>query len=376
MRFFRCVCLVSVILVFFLFSTYRQSHAVASPPVVTADAAVLLDAGTGQVLFAKNAYQRRPPASTTKIMTALLALEGGDLRQVVEVSRNAASVGESSINLWAGEKISLEDLVYGAMLESGNDACVAISEQIAGTEANFIAQMNQKAKLLGARDTNFKNTNGLPAAGHFSTAYDLAAIARYALTNKLFASIVSTKERAIGIEYRRRAMNTNGLLWSYPGADGVKTGTTNEAGQCLVASATKDGRRLISTVLHSGNRYGDSAKLLDFGFKEFEYVKAVGKGEPFCYLPVNKGDQPVIPVVAEGDICAAVLLGRSDLVKKTARLVQDLDAPVARGQVVGEVEVSVDGSLAGKIALISDSDVHALPKYRILYSRMVKFLGN
>ncbi|MGB9826330.1 MAG: D-alanyl-D-alanine carboxypeptidase family protein, partial [Desulfofundulus sp.] len=209
------------------------------PPRVTADAAVLMDATTGQVLYAKNAHQPRPPASTTKILTALLAIEGGKLDQVVTVSPGAAAVGESSMHLFPGQHLTLEQLLYGALLRSGNDACVAIAEHIAGSEANFVLLMNQKARQLGARDSHFCNPHGLPARGHLSSAYDLALLTRYALKNPTFKSLVSTRYHGFSTppwgEYHLH--NTNRLLWSYQGADGVKTGTTSEAGMCLVASA-------------------------------------------------------------------------------------------------------------------------------------------
>ena len=157
---------------------------------LTAKSSLLLDAGTGQILFEQNARMRLPPASTTKIVTALLALETGDLSQVVTVSPNAATVPEASLDLRPGEKITLEELIYGALLCSGNDACVAIAEHIAGTEANFVLLMNQKAWLLGADATSFKNTNGLPAAGHLTTALDLGILTRCALSNPTFRKIV------------------------------------------------------------------------------------------------------------------------------------------------------------------------------------------
>ncbi|KUK81254.1 MAG: D-alanyl-D-alanine carboxypeptidase, partial [Pelotomaculum thermopropionicum] len=248
----------------FLIVTANPAQAdghVPDVPAVTARAAILMDAETGRVLYAKNAEQKRPPASTTKIMTALLALEGGNLQQEVTVSPRAAMVGEASLDLLTGEKLSLEDLIYGAMLRSGNDACVAIAEHIAGTEANFVLMMNQKARLIGAINTNFKNTNGLPAKNHYTTTRDLALITRYALKNTNFKKIVSTRDRVIGTQNMHYLNNTNRLLWNYSWVDGVKTGTTNEAGNCLVASATREGRQLISVVFYSDNRWQDSIKL-------------------------------------------------------------------------------------------------------------------
>lgn len=345
--------------------------AAAAEPAVTADAAILLDAGTGQVLFGKNDHQRRPPASTTKIMTGLLALEGGDLNRVATVSERAASTGEASISLRAGEKISLEDLVYGALLESGNDACVAIAENIAATESNFVLLMNQKARLIGARDTCFKNPNGLPAAGHYSTAFDLAAIARYALNNAQFAGVVSTREKVIGREHKRHVFNTNGLLCTYPGADGVKTGTTDEAGRCLVGSATRDGRRLITVVLHSDDRFGDTITLLDYGFKQFETVRAVERGETLASVLVKNGAGPAVQAVADGDVSAVIPRGAAGLIEKKVILDQDLTAPVAAGQWVGQVNVLVGGVFAGTAALVAAGAVEAegILKYRLFFKR-------
>ncbi len=191
----------------------------------------------------------------------MLAIEQGDLRGIVTVSSRAAATEESSIHLVAGEQLTLEELLYGALLKSGNDACVAIGEHIGGTEAVFLHMMNTKALLLGARDSSFANTNGLPHKEHHSTALDLALITREALTNEDFNRIIKTKEKVISYHGRPRGRylkNTNKLLWQYPWADGVKTGTTNAAGKCLVASATKDGRRLITVVLRSPDRGHDN----------------------------------------------------------------------------------------------------------------------
>lgn len=206
-----------------VFFNYEPGTPVFSPGnsgnkgvTVTADAAVLMDADTGQVLYSKNPDQPRPIASTTKIMTALLAIECGDLKGMVTVSPRAAGVGESSIHLEAGERLTLEELLYGALLRSGNDACVAIAEFIAGREEIFVDWMNFKVRQLGLRNTNFKNTNGLPHRDHLSTARDLALISRHAIRNPVFNHFVSTRSHAIsGPRGKRYLSNTNKMLWSY-----------------------------------------------------------------------------------------------------------------------------------------------------------------
>ena len=236
---------------------------------VSADAAVLMDVATGNVLFNKQANKRRPPASTTKIMTAILGMELGRPDEVVTVSQKAADVGEATLHLDPGEKITLYELITGALVRSGNDACVAIAEQISGSEEQFVKLMNRKALALGAENTHFENTNGLPRKEHYSTAYDLALMARHGLEIPQFASITRQKETKIHFlkpDVFMDLRNTNKLLWNYPYADGVKTGTTTAAGKCLVASATKEGRQLLVVVLNAPDRFGDAKKLLEWGF--------------------------------------------------------------------------------------------------------------
>ncbi|MGB9825968.1 MAG: D-alanyl-D-alanine carboxypeptidase family protein, partial [Desulfofundulus sp.] len=217
----------------------------AAPPPVTADAAVLMDARSGRIFYDKNGLQKREPASLTKIMTAIIALEYGRLNDVVTVSRNAAAVGMGSIlDLRTGEKITLENLLKAALIMSANDSTVAIAEHVAGSEEDFIRMMNAKAMVLGALHTSFANTNGYHHPRHYSCARDLAVITRYALQNPIFNQIVSTRETTISFcnSKRKEAIfNTNRLLreGSYPGIDGVKTGSTPRAGNCLIASATR-----------------------------------------------------------------------------------------------------------------------------------------
>ncbi len=334
-------------------------------PCVTADAAVLMDAITGQVLYEKNGEERRPPASTTKIMTVLLALEVGDLKQEVTVSSRAATEEGASMGLRPGEKLTLEELVYGAMLCSGNDACVVIAEHIGGSEEKFVLMMNSKAKLIGARNTQFKNTNGLPEKGHYSTARDLAEITRFALKNPFFRQIVSTKTWESG---GRFLGNTNRLLWSYEWADGVKTGTTNEAGNCLVASATKGGRQLISVVLHSDDRWSDSVRLLEYGFNSFEHFKVVEGGHPYATIPVEEGLENEVDAVATEDLIVAVPVGRPDLCAVKTNTVTKLKAPVQSGQMVGNLMVYLDGNCVASCNLITARNVNKKPWYRLFTS--------
>ena len=220
-------------------------------PVINAQSAIVMDFDTGRVIFEKNAYQRRPMASTTKVMTAIIALENGNLDDIVTISRNATSIHGSLMHLHTGEKLPLRDLMYGLLLCSGNDASIAIAEHVGGSVEGFLEMMNNKAKEIGANNTHFTSPHGLDDVGHHSTAYDMALITKYALNIPVFNEIVKTKSIQVGNRYLN---NSNEMLTSYEGADGVKTGYTGRAGRCLITSATRDGRRFISVVLFCDSR--------------------------------------------------------------------------------------------------------------------------
>lgn len=239
-------------------------------PSVTAHSAILIDAQTGEVLYERQSRKVCPPASTTKIMTAILALELSRDNEIVTVSEKADKVGESSIYLKKGDRIKMSELIEGALVKSGNDACVAIAEHTAGTVDSFVELMNKKALTIGAVNTHFVNPNGLPEKNHYSSAYDLALMARYALQNGKFAELVKTKYASITFDQPPKTeqfKNTNKLLWTYTFSDGVKTGTTNEAGKCLVASAHKEEQKLICVVLNAPDRFGDAQRLFNWGFE-------------------------------------------------------------------------------------------------------------
>ncbi len=231
------------------------------PPQVSAAAAVIVDLDSGITLYARNADVPRPPASTVKIMTALLVLRKADVREEVIVSANAAATGGSRMGLVAGERLTVLDLLYGLLLPSGNDAAVALAEHVAGSEAAFVAEMNREAARLGLQHSRFANPHGLDAEGQFTSAADLVIIARAALDYPVFTEIVRTPRARIA---GRDLTNTNELLGGYPAADGIKTGTTDAAGECLVASVSRQGHRVIAVVLGSQDRYTDIRALLNY----------------------------------------------------------------------------------------------------------------
>ncbi|HEY8393118.1 MAG TPA: D-alanyl-D-alanine carboxypeptidase family protein [Capillibacterium sp.] len=318
-----------------------------SKPRINAQAAILVEAVSGMILYAKNEHERRPPASTTKIMTAIVTLEKGDPAEVVTVSPKAARTGGSSLWLKAGDRITLRELLEGVMLRSGNDGSVALAEHIAGSEQAFAELMNRKAREIGALNTNFRNPHGLTAPNHYTTAYDLALITRYGFGNPEFTRIVGAREEAIewyqGVK-TRQVRNTNRLLWSLAGADGVKTGTTNKAGYCLVASATRDGRRFIAVVLNSPDRWGEAACLLEYGFDHFELKQLARVGTPVTRVRLRQGDPAAVELYPRRDLVVVLPKGKEG--EAQSRIHLDFAAlipPVRAGTTVGRLSFYYQG---------------------------------
>ncbi|NLG87539.1 MAG: D-alanyl-D-alanine carboxypeptidase, partial [Firmicutes bacterium] len=317
--------------------------AVPDLPAVVGEAAIVIDAETGNVLGSKNPDLKLPIASTTKIMTALLALENGHLADRVTLSEEAALQEGSSMYTSPGESYTLEELLYGLMLNSGNDAAWALAEHIAGSVPDFVAQMNTRAQELGAVNTHFTNPSGLPDPDHYSTAHDLALIAKAAMAREDFRRIAATKAQNVPWpvkETDKLLVNHNKLLWRYEGADGIKTGYTNQARQCLVASATRDGQRLIAVVLKSEgeNVWSDAQRLLDWGFTNFSTTLLVHSGDQFGTIPVKRGEIDKIVATADRDLKATLPKESVDLVQAVVQeLPASLTAPVDKGQILGKV---------------------------------------
>lgn len=327
-------------------------------PSVTAASAVLIESTTGTVLFGKNENVRMHPASTTKIMTAILAIELGDMDSEVVVSANAAGVPGSSLWLRKGQRLRLDDLVRGTMLRSGNDGCVAIAEHIAGSVPNFVRMMNIKAQKIGALRTRFANPHGLTEPNHYSTAFDLALMARYGLQYPLFADIVSTREAEIELAHgealeRRKLANTNALLWSFEGADGVKTGTTAAAGYCLVASATRGGVQFISVVLDSAARWADSAKLLDYGFNHHRVMTFASRGHVVTRTRVEGGMDGEIDLAAADDLRIVVRKDLAHLIEERILIDGIPRAPIRRGETLGRLVVLFDKDEMASVDLVA-----------------------
>lgn len=326
-------------------------------PAIGAKSAALMDVNSGRLLFGKNERERLPMASTTKIMTAILAIESGRLDDLVTVSSTAVKVEPSSIWLVPGEQMSLAHLVYGLMLRSGNDAACAIAEHLAGSITSFAALMNQKAQELGMHDTKFKNPHGLPDPEHYTTAGDLAKLSAYALRNRKFTAVVSTTRFSIPWEQQatpRIWHNKNRLLQVYPGADGVKTGWTRAAGYCLVASANRDGQRLVAVVLNSPDDWGETAALLDYGYANYKSISVVSPGQYIQTVPVDKGYPKYVGVTAAEGYCWPIGVGEEVELKYLVQLNLEITAPIAVGETLGYLQVMHQGVTVARLPLIAD----------------------
>lgn len=332
-------------------------------------AAILMEWQSGRILYHRNGFTRMHPASLTKIMTALIALERGRLEDVVQVSEEAASQPGSTMYLKEGDKFTLEDLLYGLMLNSGNDAAWAIAEHIGnGDPREFFRMMNERATQLGAINTRFSNPHGLTEPNHYTTAFDLALITRTALKHPFFKNLVATREKDV-IDARGDKIislyNTNKLLWLYLGTDGVKTGTTEAAGQCLVASATRDGMRLLAVVLASGDRWSDAATLFEYGFSQWRTEKILDAGERVATVPVRRGLKQRIPLILEDDI--VVCIPRSSMgLRVELDVPEKVRAPVARGAIVGRATAYLGSEPLVSVNLLAEEWVELLTPLNLL----------
>ncbi len=323
---------------------------------------MLMDGRTGALLYEKNAFSQMDPASTTKIMTALLVIEHGDLNQEVTVSRRADATSGSSLHIGERQRYSRLDLLRGMLLRSGNDASVALAESEAGSVERFVAEMNIRAQQLGAFNTAYENTHGLTQSGHYSSAYDLALIARTALKQPLFQEIVKSQQQTItelSGQSTRTISSTNQLLYGFPGADGVKTGTTTAAGRCVVASATRDNRQLIAVILKSGNRWGDASELLNWGFLQWQGVEVAAPGHAILHVPVRGGRRSTVGLSVHSPFWVDVRQNASfsTLVKAPA----SLKAPLSTGNRVGFISVVGSGLPPQRRGLYPDNAVRAKP---------------
>ena len=315
----------------------------------SASSAVLMDADSGRVLYAHNPHDKRLIASITKLMTALVVLESGtDLRELVKVDAAATRMEGSSIYLRPGEEITVEGLLYGLLLHSGNDAALALALHCGGTVEAFVDRMNRKAQELGMENSSFANPNGLNAEDHYSTAFDMALLARACLANPTLREIAATKSISIG---GRVFTNHNKLLWRYEGCIGLKTGYTEKAGRTLVSAAQRDGVTLIAVTLNDPDDWKDHTALLDYGFETYTHQELVRAGEEITTLPVSGALVPQVKVTAaEG---ASYPLRAGETLQRELMLRSPCpEAPVRQGDAAGELVWRLNGEIAARVPLV------------------------
>lgn len=321
----------------------------------SARAAVVMDVNSNRILYSKNMDEKLAMASTTKIMTALVAIESGRLNEKVTISKRASYMEGSSIYLREGEVHTVSDLLYAIMLRSGNDAATAVAEHIGGSVEGFAEMMNKKAREIGASNTRFANPHGLDAEGHYTTARDLALITSYALKNPLFSKIVSCKKMVMegppDENWDRVMINKNKMLWQFAGGDGVKTGFTKKAGRCLVSSATRDGMRLVCVVLNCGPMWDDSSALLEYAFKNYIKKRIVEKDSIFKVVEVRNGKERFVGVKPAEDFDLALRADGIENIILKAKGLKAAQAPLKKGDHAGRLEIYIDNNLLKTINL-------------------------
>ena len=318
----------------------------------SAAAAILVDADSGRVLYEQNADARMLIASTTKIMTALVAIREGNLSDVVTVKREATLTEGSSMYLKEGEQLTLETLLYGLMLCSGNDAAVVIADHVGGSQMGFVKLMNETASELGMESSSFANPNGLDAEDHYSTARDMAKLACAAVQNETLLRIVSTQSVTIG---GRTMTNHNKLLRYVDGCLGLKTGYTRAAGRTLVSCAERNGQRLVAVTLQDGNDWADHEALYDYGFSAYPAHRAAILGKPLYLAPVKDGLRASVPLVAAEGFSWPLAEGES--LDMTVELDTPLKAPITAGRRAGEAVFTLNGREVGRIELLCGESV-------------------
>ncbi len=373
---------VSFILIIVFTVLLPTVSAAAETVGVSAEAAVVMKADTNEVIFSKNPDERLSMASTTKIMTSIIALEIGDLSQEITVTDEMVRVEGTSIGLLAGDKISLEELVYGMMLESGNDAANVTAYALAGSPEGFSVLMNEKARSIGMKNSHFVTPSGLDSDGHYSTAYDMALLGSYAVKNETFLKICSAYSVSVDYgnpPYKRYFTNHNKMLKYYEGAVGIKTGYTKKSGRCLVTAAERNGVTLVAVTLNDPNDWEDHKKLLDYGFSQLKEVRLNEEGEAYGIKCVGSDKSSISAVLYEN----AVIHSFSESVDfyGVVNAERFLYAPVNKGDIVGSVSYYYNnGEFICEIPLVANENAecitvpNSVEAERSLFQRIIDYL--
>ncbi len=327
----------------------------ANKPSISAESAILVNISNGDVVAEYNADKKLGMASTTKIMTAIIAIEHGNLESKYTIPSEAIGVEGSSLYLKQGESMTLLELIKGLMLRSANDAAEAIAIIVGGSVENFANMMNEKALDLGLSSTHFTNPHGLTDDNHYTTARELAQITSYALKNPIFRSVCSLKHASLsGVDYPRTVSNHNKMLSMYDGAFGVKTGFTKATGRCLVSAANRGGVELVAVTLNAPNDWVDHTAMLDFGFSQYETVSLASAGERIYNLPIIGGDRQYASVYIKDDVNACLKKNRGSIVERI-ELNRLQFAPIYKDDIVGRIVFSLNGVEIASSPLYADS---------------------
>ena len=370
---------VFMLVIFMSFPAFIKADNLTLAP--NSKSAIMLEVSTGEILFEKNSHERLHPASMTKMMSLLLIMESIEkniikLDDMVTVSSNASGMGGSQILLETNEQMSVDDLIKGVTIASGNDAVVALAERIAGTEEEFVNMMNNKVKELDLNDTNFKNSHGLDAANHYSSAYDMSIIAKELVKHEKILEYSRIYEMYLRENTDRKIwlVNTNKLVRFYNGVDGLKTGYTKEAGYCLTATAKKNDMRIITVVMgepDSSTRNSEVTGMLDYAFSQYEIEKLLSKESIIGETLVEKGTNKYVKLVPTSDV---TVLNKKINVKKNATYEVEVDniiAPVTKGSIVGKLHIKEDDNLTRTIDITVSEDVKKANLFE-LYLRYLK----
>ncbi len=347
------------------------------PLSVSSKSAILMDVGSGQILYEKNAHDKLPPASVTKVMTMLLICEALDSGKItlddsVQISENAASMGGSQIFLEAGEVQKVDTLLKGIAVASANDGCVAMAEYVAGSVESFVDMMNAKAKELNMKDTNFANTNGLPVDNHYTSAHDIALMSRELLKHDVISKYLTTWMDQVVVGKKQTTVglaNTNKLIKHYQGATGVKTGFTQQAKYSLSASAKRADTHLIAVTLGaetSPERFKDATSLLNFGFANYESVKLCSKNDNIATLTLDKADEQKINLVAKEDLSVLIKKGGNKDFTRKVKVNENPIIPIKKGTSLGYVEIYQGKTLVGKVDLVNTKDIQKASYLKML----------
>lgn len=351
-----------------------SAEASAAPENISAVSAIVIEADTGTALWEKNADERRAMASTTKIMTALLTIEAGDLDREFTVDPLAILVEGTSMGLREGDRVSRRDLLYGILLPSGNDAANAAAVSVSGSISAFVKLMNSRAEELGLSDTHFVTPSGLDADGHYTTARDLARLTAFAMRNEVFREVVACRSAEVEFgnpPYKRTLYNSNKMLRRYEGAIGVKTGFTDNARRCLVSAAQRDGVTLIAVTLNAGDDWNDHTKMLDYGFTQ---VRAYPLETSCADRVAVAGTGQSVGVRAQPQTLALTPEQRSRIIREVC-LPAFVYGSVSRGDQLGEIKFLLDGRVVCACPLLADSSVEVVEEGPGLFRSLLSKLG-